>query len=1234
MSNTIRIRTTPNGNDKYLKVNLTQDFDFVEILSLNISQEDVYRQFCSDYGVIVGRVIVNSGFGVPNAKVSVFIPIDEVDKENPTIRELYPYEIVTDRDSNGVRYNLLPKEPETNNDCFTPVGTFPTKREVLDNDVLSEIYCKYYKFTTTTNYAGDFMIFGIPVGTYTVHVDADVSDIGTLSQRPYDLIRQGTPAKLFDGSTKFKSSTNLDKLPQIKTANIGVNVQPFWGDLENCQIGITRVDVDLNYTVQPSAIFMGSIFGDQDKNSVNKNCGPRRELGELCQQITSQGSIEMIRRTVDNETETFDVDGGRVIDDDGVWNYQVPMNLDYVVTSEDGTLIPSADPNIGVPTRARVRFRIGMDETGGEGRLRTRAKYLVPNNPQNPNQIDYSFGEETVKESSFVDLYWNKIYSVSNFIPRYQTSNLTGIIDSTAAASVIPKGRRFTGIKNVDACSGDKNPFPFNRINTDSSPYFTLFCGLISLIAGLVSFINSAIIGIINLIIDGINFLLPASSEINYVPCIPMTCSTDSGDIIFRPGCSDNPPEANPDNDSTSLIALTDCLSFSLANSLNMYEFDFYNDWINGSLYAFLLKYKKKRKGNEKFCEYDCADFVGDPNYSGVDENGNGEPDNDCNTQVLFDTLYPEINNGNCQNKFTQKNGIREGLVKKLDENFYYASSTSAQAPNHGTNYRLFATDIICLGSVFECDWQGVPKLQNYLVPSTYNKPSEIQEVNDAGQILETGMVSFGQDNGQLFSINCFGIHVNATQALNIRHICEVFVDTDTAVDGPNNTIAAEANGVIGSNEISEIGKFFRDTFTYLNSGSTDLNNYNPPSTLSTDFNTGDTVFYDFTGSQNNQDYLNFRGYTPPYGEFYNSYRQPKHSYFMYFGLVPGKTAVDKLSQNYFSICPPKKIKDVLLLDATSTPDFDNNFSGTITFAFIGGQGPYDYTVTFPDGSEISGSVLSEDLSELLNNLGVGTYTIFGVDSLGYTVTQTVIVAGPTPLTCDISVIQNASSPSALDGQISIDVYGGQQPYTYELSNNTGLISSGTLTSLPLIIDTLGFDNILGYSVLVTDNNGDTCVTDNLIVSVDGALSVNATTTANTCYFGDEGSITLSIFGGSQPYTITTTGPNGFFNQNNVVLNSLISGPYVTTIVDGNGDSVVLTTTVPSDYPPLEATIETSFSNGSYTHIITASGGAGDFTASPYSVESNGIGVISNSQEQTITTTITDGAGCQITVTG
>ena len=69
LNKTIRIRTTPGGDDKHLNVKIEQSFDFLEVLSLKISQEDLYPNFCSNYGVVVGRVLANQGFGVPNAKV-------------------------------------------------------------------------------------------------------------------------------------------------------------------------------------------------------------------------------------------------------------------------------------------------------------------------------------------------------------------------------------------------------------------------------------------------------------------------------------------------------------------------------------------------------------------------------------------------------------------------------------------------------------------------------------------------------------------------------------------------------------------------------------------------------------------------------------------------------------------------------------------------------------------------------------------------------------------------------------------------------------------------------------------------------------------------------------------------------------------------------------------------------------------------------------------------------------
>jgi hypothetical protein len=1177
MSNTIRINTSPNGSDKYLKVKLDQDFDFIEILSLRLSQEDVYTKFCSDYGTIVGRVIINSGFGVPNAKVSVFIPIDDIDKNDPLINGLYPFEVITDKDGDGIRYNLFPKESETNNDCFTPIGTFPTKREVLDNDTILNIYCKYYKFTTTTNYAGDFMIFGVPLGTYTIHVDADISDIGDASQRPYDLIRQGAPTKLFDSPTKFKGGTNLDKLPQVKTSNVGVNVQPFWGDTENCEIGITRVDIDLNYNLTPAAIFIGSIFGDQDKHSINKRCRPRKALGQMCQQITSSGSIDIVRKNIDNEIEDFNVDGGRVIDDDGAWAFQIPMNLDYMVTAEDGTMILSQDPNIGIPTRTSVRFKISMDETGGEGRLRTRASYLVPNNPQTTNEIDYEFGTKT-KNSSFKDLYWNKIYSVSNFITRFGLDNTNG-----------PPAKNMMAIKDVDACAGDKTPFPYNRIMTETSPIFFIICLIMKIIGFIVWLINrtvikliNKIIKLVNRIIEFINVLGAGLDLLDYVPCITVQCETDDGTVYYAPGCSSddegysaaNPQPTRYCGDSLGHtckfgddVGWTDCVAFELAKALNLFQFDFYNDWVNGTLFSYLLKYKKKRKGREKFCEYDCSDFTSDPNYSGVDGNDNGIPDNDCHNHMFADTLFDNSSHEDCQKEYKVYRTFRDGLIKKYDGTLYYASTL------HDASKKLFATDVICLGSVFDCDWQGLPKIQQYLVPTSYKLPPDVAEVSETSSgtdvVSATGMVfEGGTVLGDFFDVNCLGLHVNGTQAMNIRHICELGVDLDELLEDPiTGAIIHPADGIIGSDDINgDLNEEIRNFFLTLNKSSvfptTPLN----IDGLSSNFNINNSLgFYDFAQSTtyNGIDYINFRGIASS-----NNYAQPKHSFYFYFGALPGKTSLDKMNQRYFTTCKVLTRND-MLLETSETPDLTSTSSGIITFTVIGGHGPYTYTINSSNGYSNSGTVNSDPLNidnslpVILSTLAAGSYVITVIDDSGNPVTQTVVVAGPTPFYCSANVTQNCTTLGTNDGQISINAGGGGPTLNFTVTDffgaPVGVPSSGIITTNPQIINGLAVNTTDGYIVSVTDGIN-TCTTTGLTISGPTYLTLSETHVDVTCYNGQDGKISLIINGGTAPYNITTTGIGGYESLSPNMTN-LRRGAYVTTVVDSNSPSQTQTIT-------------------------------------------------------------------------
>ena len=67
------------------------------------------RDFNADYGVLVGRVIANGGIGIPNAKISIFIPLSDEDADNGEITSIYPYKTPRDKNYEGKRYNLLPR---------------------------------------------------------------------------------------------------------------------------------------------------------------------------------------------------------------------------------------------------------------------------------------------------------------------------------------------------------------------------------------------------------------------------------------------------------------------------------------------------------------------------------------------------------------------------------------------------------------------------------------------------------------------------------------------------------------------------------------------------------------------------------------------------------------------------------------------------------------------------------------------------------------------------------------------------------------------------------------------------------------------------------------------------------------------------------------------------------------------------------------------------------------------
>ena len=473
---------TEVGVNKTINLQLDQEFEFLEILSIKIQQSDIYTRSCADYGVIVGRVSANNGFGLPNARVSIFIPIESIDESNPIIQSIYPYKSITDINSDGYRYNLLPYEKSYSKHAAT--GTLPSRTDALTGGTAVEIYDKYYRLTAKTNESGDYMIMGVPLGSQTIVMDVDLSDIGEFSLTPQDLIRMGRATEAQVAGNQFRTSTDLNSLPQIVNLTTNAEISPLWGDPDICQIAINRIDFDLrndaNIDIQPTSTFMGSIYSTEDSFRVRRNCKPRDNMGNLCSLVAGPGQILAIRQTIQQDSdgnpilEVYQLEqAGNVIDGSGTWLTELPMNLDYLVTNQFGEKVLSNDPTVGIPTKAKYRFKIKWQQPAALTTQTRRPNYLVPNIKEygpDSRQLasSYYFGlawsgytngfngpqkierlnEAIDCEDTFYEFRFNRVYTVAGLIDEYKKG---------------AKGR-FIGIKEIDNddCASSVNKFPVN----------------------------------------------------------------------------------------------------------------------------------------------------------------------------------------------------------------------------------------------------------------------------------------------------------------------------------------------------------------------------------------------------------------------------------------------------------------------------------------------------------------------------------------------------------------------------------------------------------------------------------------------------------------------------------------------------------------------------------------------------------------------------------------------------
>ena len=236
-----------------------------------------------------------------------------------------------------------------------------------------------------------------------------------------------------------------------------------------------------------------------------------------------------------------------------------------------------------------------------------------------------------------------------------------------------------------------------------------------------------------------------------------------------------------------------------------------------------------------------------------------------------------------------------------------------------------------------------------------------------------------------------------------------------------------------------------------------------------------------------------------------------------------------------------------------------------------------EYTIT--DASSSGGTVLWTSSGEgsfddaTLDN-PVYTFGTGDISAGSVTLTMTVTGSGTCGEESDDKIITIYELPAFIvvehsditcngltDGILRISGSGGLAPYLYSI-NGAPYQAFGDFTGL----------SAGDYDLSVIDDNG--CQNDTTITIIEpevfGLTLDNVT--HNSCYGSDDASISITINGGTQPYVINWTGPDGFTSTEED-LNNLSAGLYSLNLTDANSCNVFTLDTLVTEPPQILITL-------------------------------------------------------------
>ena len=287
-----------------------------------------------------------------------------------------------------------------------------------------------------------------------------------------------------------------------------------------------------------------------------------------------------------------------------------------------------------------------------------------------------------------------------------------------------------------------------------------------------------------------------------------------------------------------------------------------------------------------------------------------------------------------------------------------------------------------------------------------------------------------------------------------------------------------------------------------------------------------------------------------------------------------------------------------LILSATFiNPKCNGSTNGSINLTVTGGTPAYSYNWdNAPDVEDPTG-------------LGAGNYTVTVTDALGCTKSLSVTLSEPPPININIT-INNVKCNGGSDGSVNLTVTGGTPAYSFNWDNAPDVEDPSGLTAGT-------------YHVTVTDANGCT-KTATATITEPPVLNINVVTTDVKCNGGSDGSINLTVTGGTPAYT---------YNWDNAPdvedPTGLVAGTYHVTVTDSNGCTKTATATISQPTAIVITGVVTNIKcNGGNTGAIniTVTGGSPTYTY----LWSNGAtteditGLVAGSY----TVTVTDVKGC------